>query len=150
MDYNQVYRMFEDDIEIIGETIKAENKVNRLLRKLKAKDSELFFELDSASLRKTGIQRRARYTDQQSIMLNFPLFPVYPIHTIRKNQEAVNGICCDRLEVFSLSAYMECFTDPLYRWTGIGYIPQYDQIMILLFGFIVPGGASAYFKKTID
>ena len=48
MDYNQVYRMFEDDIEIIGETIKAENKVNRLLRKLKAKDSELFFELDSA------------------------------------------------------------------------------------------------------
>ena len=48
MDFAKIYRLFEDDIEVLGETTAAENEVNRLLKKLKEKDPELFFDLDSA------------------------------------------------------------------------------------------------------
>lgn len=48
MDFIRMYRLFEDDIEVLGETTVAENTVNRLLEEVKAKDSELFFDLDSA------------------------------------------------------------------------------------------------------
>ena len=48
MDFKTVYRMFEDDIEVLGETMLAENEVNHLLNDLKEKDPELFFDLDSA------------------------------------------------------------------------------------------------------
>lgn len=48
MDFKKIYRMFEDDIEVLGETTVAENEVNRLLNDLKEKDPEMFFDLDSA------------------------------------------------------------------------------------------------------
>lgn len=48
MDFIRMYRMFEDDIEVLGETTMAENEVNRLLEEVKTKDRELFFDLDSA------------------------------------------------------------------------------------------------------
>ena len=49
MDFIRMYRMFEDDIEVLEETTMAENKVNRLLKEVKTKDNERFVDLDSAS-----------------------------------------------------------------------------------------------------
>lgn len=48
MNYEKHYKLFENSIEELKETVKADNEVNRLLKKLKGVDSELMFTLDSA------------------------------------------------------------------------------------------------------